>query len=148
MHADADAEERPAFSAHRFLERRDHAADGVKTAPAVGEGADAGQHHPIGRGHDAWIVRHHDRLLQAGILRRAFERLGRRVQVAGAVIDDGDGHRPAPGSGKRPMTWGGCCTRGSGAGGGGGEFRSVAEGTVGAARTQSAKKRRSASSRS
>ena len=124
--------------------------DGVEAAPAVGEGADAGQHHPVGRGHDAWIVRHHDRLLQAGILRRALECLGRRVKIAGAVIDDGDAHRLAPGSGNKPMTSGDCGIRGSG-GGGGGEFCGGAAGalrTVGAARTQSAKKRRSASSRS
>ena len=71
LHADADAEERPAFAAHRFLERRDHAGDGVETAPAIGEGADAGQHHPVGRRHDRRIVRHHDRLSQAGISRAA-----------------------------------------------------------------------------
>ena len=124
---------------------------GVEAAPAVGEGADAGQHHPVGRGHDAWIVRHHDRLLQAGILRRALECLGRRVEITGAVIDDGDAHRLAPGSGNKPMTSGDCGIRGSGGGGGGGEFCGGAAGalrTVGAARTQSAKKRRSASSRS
>jgi hypothetical protein len=36
--------------------------------------------------------------------RRTLERLGRRMQIAGAVIDDGDAHRDAPGSGNSPMT--------------------------------------------
>ena len=53
LHADADAEERPALAMHRFLERRDHAVDGVEAAPAIGEGADAGQHHAIGGRHHA-----------------------------------------------------------------------------------------------
>ena len=49
------------------------------------------------------VVGHHDRLIEAGLMRRALERLGGRVQIAGAVIDDGDAHRGAPGSGNRPM---------------------------------------------
>jgi hypothetical protein len=33
----------------------------------------------------------------AGFARRALERLGGRMQIAGAVIDDGHRHRAAPG---------------------------------------------------
>ena len=35
--------------------------------------------------------------------RRALERFCRRVKIAGAVIDDRNGHRGPPGSGNRPM---------------------------------------------
>ena len=35
--------------------------------------------------------------------RGALERLRRRVQIAGAVIDDGNAHRDPPGSGNNPM---------------------------------------------
>ena len=49
LHADADAEERAAARAHRFFQRLDHAGDRVEAAPAIGEGADAGQHDLIGR---------------------------------------------------------------------------------------------------
>src|ERR1700722_12811367 len=48
LHADADAEERPAFLPHRDVERVDHAGDRIEPAPAVREGADTGQHHAIG----------------------------------------------------------------------------------------------------
>ena len=34
-----------------------------------------------------------------------LEGLGRRTDVAGAVIDDGDGHALPPATGKRPTTW-------------------------------------------
>ena len=50
------------------------------------------------------IAGHDDRLVEAGLARGALEGLRRRVQIAGAVIDDGDAHRVPPGSGKRPMT--------------------------------------------
>src|SRR5580693_7258031 len=39
LHADADAEERPAFLAHRLVQRRHHAIHGIEAAPAIGEGA-------------------------------------------------------------------------------------------------------------
>ena len=35
--------------------------------------------------------------------RRALERFRRRVQIAGAVVDDGNAHREPPGSGNNPM---------------------------------------------
>ncbi len=88
----------------RFLERLDHARHRIEPAPAIGEGADAGQHHAVGAAHRVGIAGHHDRLGVPALARRALERLGRRMQIAGAVIDDGDAHRGAPGSGNRPMT--------------------------------------------
>ena len=45
-----------------------------------------------------------DRLIVPALARGAFEGLGRRMQIAGAVVDDGDAHRPLPGSGNRPIT--------------------------------------------
>ena len=149
LHADANAEERPALAPHRFLERLDHAGDGIEPAPAIGKGADAGQHDAIGARHHGRIARHHDRLTDAGVLRRALERLGGRMQIAGAVIDDGDAHRGTPGSGKRPITpddaAGAACA--VGAAGGGVALAARWAATAPHAPSQS-KNRRSASSRS
>ena len=50
------------------------------------------------------IAGHDDRLVQAGLARGALERLGRRMQIARAVIDDGDAHRAPPACGNRPRT--------------------------------------------
>src|SRR5262249_52055968 len=77
---------------------------GVEPAPAIGEGADARQHHAVGAGDLLGFARHHDRLRQPFLARGALERLRRRMQIARAVIDDGDGHRGAPGCGNKPMT--------------------------------------------
>src|SRR5215468_11081438 len=104
LHADANAEKRPAARAHAVVERLDHAADGVEPAPAIGEGADARQHHAVGAGDLLGFARHHDRLRQPFLARGALERFRRRMQIARAVIDDGDGHRGAPGCGNKPMT--------------------------------------------
>src|SRR5215467_14109903 len=104
LHADANAEERPAAHAHAVVERLHHAADGIEPAPAIGEGADARQHHALGAGDLLRIARHHDRLRQTFLARGALERFRRRVQIARAVIDDGDAHRGAPGCGNKPMT--------------------------------------------
>ena len=93
-----------ARTAHAVVERLDHAADGVEPAPAIGEGADAGQHHAIGAPDLLRIGRHHDRLVQSFLARGALERLRRRVQIARAVIDDRHAHRGAPGCGNRPRT--------------------------------------------
>ena len=48
LHADANAEKRPAARAHALIERLHHAGDGVEPAPAIGESADARQHDAIG----------------------------------------------------------------------------------------------------
>ena len=92
LHADADAEERPALAAHGFLERRDHARHRVEAAAAIGERADARQHHALGAAHrrpDRASPRSAER---AALARGALERLRGGVQIAGAVIDDGDAH--------------------------------------------------------
>ena len=52
LHADADAEERPALDAHRVFQRLAHARHGFEAALAVGEGADARQHDTVGGGDD------------------------------------------------------------------------------------------------
>src|SRR5262249_43704743 len=104
LHANANAEERPAAPAHAVVERFHHAADGVEPPPAIGEGADTRQHHPVGARDLIGIARHHDRLRQTFLARGALERFRRRVQIARAVIDDGDAHRGAPGCGNKPMT--------------------------------------------
>src|SRR5215813_4244788 len=104
LHADANAEERSAARAHAVVERLHHAADSVEPTPAIGEGADARQHHAVGAGDLLGFARHHDRLRQPFLARGALERLRRRMQIARAVIDDGDGHRGAPGCGNKPMT--------------------------------------------
>src|SRR5262249_40817631 len=79
-------------------------AGGGEPAPAIGEGADTGQHHPVGARDLIGIARHHDRLRQPFLARGALECFRRRVQITRAVIDDGDAHRGAPGCGNKPMT--------------------------------------------
>ncbi len=53
LHADADAEERLALLAHIVVQRLDHAGQRVEPAPAIGKGADARQHDPVGARDDA-----------------------------------------------------------------------------------------------
>src|SRR5947207_14824191 len=65
LHADANAEKRPPFAAHRLFERLDHAGDGVEAAAAIGESAHARQYHTIGACDEVRIARHRDRLLEA-----------------------------------------------------------------------------------
>ncbi len=125
-------------------------ATAVEPAPAIGKGADARQHHAIGARHHGRIVGHDDRLIQPGFMRRALERFGGRVQIAGAVIDDSDAHRCAPGSGNRPTMPDVAALPGAAgcAGGGGGEGFGAAPLRGEALPSQTSKKRRSASSRS
>ena len=95
----------PPVAAHRLVERLDHAGHRVEPAPAVREGADAGQHHAVGAAHRVGIAGDQDRLVVAGLARRALERLGGRVQIARPVIDDGDASpRALPAAGNRPIT--------------------------------------------
>ena len=98
LHADADAEERAALPDDRVLQRLDHAGQGVESGLAVGEGADAGQHHALGAAHVLGAAGDRDLGPDAGLARRALERLGRRAQIARAVIDDRDGHTGATAS--------------------------------------------------
>src|SRR6516165_4066835 len=104
LHADADAEERPALPAHGLGQCLHHSGQGVEAAPAIGKGADAGQHHAVGGADRLGVVGHRDGIRTAAFSRGALEGLRRRMQVAGAVIDDGDVHLPPPGSGNRPIT--------------------------------------------
>lgn len=93
LHADADAEKRPPMIEHRALQRRHHPRQRVETAPAVAEGADTRQHDPVGGFHRARIAADDDRIAQSRLSDGALESLGRRAQVAGAIIDDDDVHR-------------------------------------------------------
>src|SRR5215475_2548679 len=150
LHADANAEERPAAHAHAVVERLHHAADGIEPAPAIGEGADARQHHALGAGDLFGIARHHDRLRQPFLARGALERFCRRVQIARAVIDDSDGHRGAPGCGNKPMT-SDDCRRAIAMPIAGEDARGAPSADDGSAQdllTHASKKRRSADSRS
>src|SRR5580692_225925 len=104
LHADADAEERPALLPHRLVQRSDHAIHRVEAAPAIGKGAYTRQHDTVRLRHHRGIVGHHDGLAEAGLVRGALERFCSRVQVTGAVIDDRHAHRRAPGSGNSPIT--------------------------------------------
>jgi hypothetical protein len=104
LHADANAEERPAVFQHALFERLDHAGNGVEAAPAIGEGADAGQHDAGGSGDIIRLAGDQDRLVVAAVARGALKSFRRCVKIARAVIDDGDAHRGAPGSGNRPIT--------------------------------------------
>src|SRR5262245_26314837 len=144
LHADADAEKRPAVAAHGFLQRLDHPVDRIQAAATIREGADARQDHAVGATHRVGIARHHDRLVAAGLAHRPLERLGGRVQVAGAVVHDGDAHARAPGWGNSPSTSpGGCAVRGGGTAPGGGGGADAAPAPI-----QASKKRRSARLRS
>ncbi len=92
-----------ALLAHRLRHRLDHAVERIEPAAAIGEGADAGQHDAVGAKHHFGIAGDHDLLRIFHAARCALERLRRRVQIAGAVIDDGNAQREAPGSGNNPM---------------------------------------------
>ena len=48
LHADADAEKRTSLVEHGGAQGLDHAGDVLKSAQAIGEGADARQHDMIG----------------------------------------------------------------------------------------------------
>ena len=104
LHADADAEERPRLASHRFGHRLDHAVKRIEAAAAIGE---------VRRRRAARCDRRDTPLRDRGSPRsfpdrsmlraRALERFRGGVQIAGAVIDDGNAHRDAPGSGNNPM---------------------------------------------
>ena len=112
MHADTDAEEWSRLVSHRFRHRLNHAVKRVQATAAIGEGANARQHNAIGTKHHFRVAGHHDpgRVFHAP--RGALKRFRGGVQVAGAVVDDRNAQRDAPGSGKRPMM----SSRGSGGG--------------------------------
>ena len=89
---DADAEEGLAVLLHGLLESIDHAGDVFQAPLAIGKGADAGKHDAVGVGHILRTCRDLDGKLRALLARGPLERLGGRVEIAGAVVDDGDVH--------------------------------------------------------
>ena len=90
LHADADAEKRTAFGSDGVLQGVAHAGNRFEAAAAIGESPNAGQHDAISLAHDVWIGGHLNAAFGGAVARGAFERLCGRVQVAGAVVDDGD----------------------------------------------------------
>jgi hypothetical protein len=88
LHADADAEERPAPGLHRLGHGLDHPAARLQRRHAGGEGADARQHHAVGRGDRRRVGGDQDLGLPLG---DAGKRLLGRAQVARPVVDQGDG---------------------------------------------------------
>ena len=100
---DADAEKGLAAPLHGLLERLDHAWHVLEPPLAIGKGADAGKHDALGVRHVLGPRRHLDGEVGPLLARRALEGLGGGVEVAGAVIDDGDVHG-LQGAGNSPMT--------------------------------------------
>ena len=100
---DADAEKGLAAPLHGLLERLDHAWHVLEPPLAIGKGADAWKHDALGVGNVLGPRRHLDGKVRPLLARGALEGLCGGVEVAGAVIDDGDVHG-AQGLGKSPMT--------------------------------------------
>ncbi len=90
LHADADAEEWAAIVADGAGQGFCQAGHCEQSALAVGVGADARQDDAIG-GRDVFGARCHEDLRRRFALSRgALESLCSRMQIAGAVVDDGD----------------------------------------------------------
>src|SRR5215475_5951981 len=102
LHTDADAEKRSAFPKDRVVQGFDHAGHGIETSPTVRKRADPRQHDAICGPHHGRIARHRNRLRRAALACCPFKCLGGRMQIAGAVVANGDAHRPPPGSGNSP----------------------------------------------
>ena len=84
------------------LDRLAHAGNRGQSARAVGEGALARQHDPVGAG-DIVGIRGHPHLgIQPGALRRQRERPRGGGQIAAAVVHHRDLHRAASGGRKLP----------------------------------------------
>ena len=92
LHAHANAQKGFAARQHRLAHGFDHAGDGVEAAPAIGEGAHARQHHPVGLAHEVGVAGEDDRQIEPRLGGGGFEGLLRGMKIAGAVIDDGDAH--------------------------------------------------------
>ena len=92
LQADADAEKGPPVATHGLFQRIDHAGDVREPLFAIGESADPGQDDPLGREDLAWLRGDLDALARAGFARGTLEGFGGGVEIAGAVIDDGDVH--------------------------------------------------------
>ena len=104
LHADANAEERLAAFDHLALQRLDHARHAVESGPAIGEGAHARQHDAIGAGNLARAGGDQHAVVRARFACSAFEGFRGGAEIAGAVVDDGDGHGWVVRA--RPSCWG------------------------------------------
>ena len=104
LHTHTDTEKRLAPTADALIQCIDHARDGVEPTPAIGKSTDAGQHDAIGARDLRGLAGDHDRLIVSTLARGAFEGFRRRVQIAGAVVDNGDAHFCVSGCGNRPIT--------------------------------------------
>src|SRR6185437_7092357 len=87
LHADADAEERPAALPHRLVERRLDAGNRGQAATAIGEGADARQHDALGPAHLVGVAGDLHLGVDAGLARGTLESLGGGAQVARPIVD-------------------------------------------------------------
>src|SRR6185295_16724099 len=104
LHADTDAEKRFPALPYTLSKGVDHSRNFVESAAAISECANAGQDDAVGTRHCIWIARHSNWLFVSAFTCGPFKCLGRRMQIAGAIVDDGNAHRCAPGSGNKPMT--------------------------------------------
>ena len=90
LHADTDAQERHAFFQNFFPQHVHHAGHRLEAAHAISKGADTRQHDAFRIEDDFWIGGGDDFL--AGIAGGARQRLRRRGEVAGAIINQGRAH--------------------------------------------------------
>src|SRR5207302_1740997 len=93
---DADAEKRSRLGDDPLAERRFETRDGGETAPAVGEGPDAGKNDAIGSRNIFRCAGHSDLGGNPGFGGSALKGFRGRAQIARAVIDDGDDHGRLP----------------------------------------------------
>ena len=103
LQADADAEKGPALLLHRLLQGLDHPRNRGEPRLAIGERADARQHDTLGAQNLLRRRGDFDVEGRAFLPRRPLEGLGGGVEIARAVIDDGDVHLTQA-CGKSPMT--------------------------------------------
>ncbi len=90
LHADANAEERPALAANRLFKRFDEARNALQPVLAVGVGADTRQHDAIGAENVLGSRTDDDLRRSRAIPRRALESLGGGVEIPRPVVDDDD----------------------------------------------------------
>ena len=90
LHADTDAEERPAARMHGVFHRLDHAGARFQLALALGEMTDAGQDDPVGLRDEIRIGGELDICALAGKARGFHQRTLCRVHIPGVIIDKRD----------------------------------------------------------
>src|SRR6185437_16071827 len=93
LHADADAEEWNTLADDSFIQDIDHTRHRRQTGHAIGKGADARQHDPIGPGDNSGVGGDDDLMPRAALGGNARQGLLGRTEIAGAVIDQGNKHR-------------------------------------------------------